>query len=575
MNIRLPTLSIRRALLFTSLVAIVPAIAIIIVTGIEYGGELGRSARADAARQVEAIATIQTLTSQSVLRTVRTVASLPAFRDEDRSRQREVMEAVLDRNPEYENMSVTDLDGFVTVSPRLAVGTDLSDRKHIRECVETGRFAAGEFIMARTDGRPSFPFAIPIHNQVGEMIGVLTAVYRLTSFESFFERLDLPPETILGITDHNGIRIYFRPEKESNPIGVPISPDTWSAISTGGDVGATEQTGSDGLRRLYSYQRLYLDDSTQPYMYVVVGYPLSILRAREQGILRRNIILMICVIAVAAFTGLVLGGAVFGHRFEDLARTATAISDGNFSARTGINASGTEVGQIASVIDEMAESLEVRIEERRKEAERLSRSLNEKEVLLREIHHRVKNNMQLILSIVHLQRSSTVDLDSFSSDLETRISAMAVVHEMLYESTDIALVQMQEFLERLASGASLSIVPPTFSIDAGDTALRLEHAIPISLIVSELITNSCKYGQSDDGSVVVDVQVKHYDGRIWLRVSDNGPGYPMDFSSDSERGLGIRLVTALTDQLRGTAEFENCYNRRLPGATTIVTIPIL
>jgi two-component sensor histidine kinase len=574
MIVRLPTLSVRRALLVTTLVAIVPAIAIIIATGMEYGRTLEQNVRLEAARQVEAISTIQTQTVESVLRTTRTIASLPAFRDDDRHHVREVLQAVLDKNPEYENMAITDLDGIVTVSPGLSSGTDLSDRKHIRDCIAREQFVVGEFILARTDGRPSFPFAIPVRDRSERMIAVLTAVYRLTSFESFFERLDLPPETVLGVTDHNGVRIYFQPAKETNPIGVPIASDTWRAISSGADIGETVQTGSDGIRRLYSYQRLYLDRPERPYMYVVVGYPEPLIRASARRILHRNVILMIGVVAVAAFTGVVLGGAVIGHRLEELARTASAISHGDFSARSGIDGSATEIGQLAGAIDEMAERLEVRIMEREQEREQLSRSLREKEMLLREIHHRVKNNMQLILSIVSLQRSSDIDLDTFSSDLETRISAMAIVHEMLYESTDISVVHMQEFLERLASGASLSIVPPIFTIDAGDVSLRLEYAIPLSLIVSELITNSCKYGASPDGTVHVDVRVEQSDGFVSLSVRDAGPGFPEGFAIRSGTGLGMRLVTALTDQLRGTAEFATCSGDGAHGAATLIAIPI-
>jgi two-component sensor histidine kinase len=158
------------------------------------------------------------------------------------------------------------------------------------------------------------------------------------------------------------------------------------------------------------------------------------------------------------------------------------------------------------------------------------RSLQDKEVLLREIHHRVKNNMQMILSIVHLQ-SDEEDPEAFRGSLESRINAMATVHEMLYESPDVATVEVAVFLERLAETAVQSTTcngrPPWITTKVPDVRLPIEQVVPLGLIASELITNACKYGASADGSVTVEIEMKKHEQDLELIVRDHDRIIPL------------------------------------------------
>ncbi|MFP4152374.1 MAG: sensor histidine kinase [Alkalispirochaeta sp.] len=551
---RLPTLTVRRALLVTTLVSIVPALAIIIATGVEHGRYLEEAVRIEAQRQVEAIAEIQVQTVDNVIRMMDTIASLPAFRSGDFDAQETILRAVLAENPEFLNMTTTDPDGFVTASPGLPRGTDLTDRVHIRTALETGGFATGEFILAKIDGNGAFPFSIPIFDFEDRLVGTLSLVFPLTTYGEFFDRLALPEETVLGITDRNGIRIFFRPIRRTNPIGTRIKGDSWDTMLTGPDRGTYETDGSDGVRRFYAYRKLYLPGNSEPYLYIVIGIPERVALAAARPILVRNVLLMVAVTIAAALVSRLLGGAVFGSRVEELGRTAALISDGDLSARTGIPRSRSEVSLVAAAIDEMAVRLEARSREREAEQQRIARSLEEKEILLKEIHHRVKNNMQLILSIVQLQKGTTTDIETFCVDLEMRISAIAGVHEMLYQSSDLSTIAMQEFFERLSSILSIIPNPPVVQVEAEEIFLRIEHAIPIALITSELLTNAAKYGApgKDARPGTVSVSLVRQERDLVLTVHDDGPGFPPGFDPTRSEGLGMRLVTALSDQLGGT-----------------------
>jgi hypothetical protein len=289
---RFPTLSVRHALTLTTLVALLPALGIIIATGIEHGHVLEEAVRAEAARQVEAVATIQEQRVDTVLRMLETIASLPVVRAGQPRETTQVLAAVLARNPEFLNLTMTDAEGVVLASPGLPAGTDLGDRKHIRESIATGTSSAGEFVFAEIGGVPAFPFSVPIRGEDGAVVGTVSAVYPLTSYAEFFDRLDLPDETILGITDHRGIRIFFRPEMATNPVGRPISGAVWEAISSGDDVGTVTFPGSDEVPRFYAYRRLFLRDRTDPYLYVIVGFPERLALSAARRILLRNAVLM-------------------------------------------------------------------------------------------------------------------------------------------------------------------------------------------------------------------------------------------------------------------------------------------
>ncbi len=558
-------LSLRTAFLVTTLVSLIPAFLIILLTGLEHTRAQAASVRAEALRQVEAVAQIQNQTVSSVRNTLETLANLPGFLDSDYGHQEDVLASVLEKNAQLLNVTATDSNGVVTVSPGLATGTDLSQRVHVRDALQTGGFVAGEFIFALVNNQPAIPYSFALHDRSGNLIGTLSVVYPLPIYAEFFDRLELPEETIMGMTDRNGTRLFFRPQKDTNTIGSPIKAEVWEAMSSGEDVGTLLLAGSDGMRRYYAYRRMYIDPGGDPYLYIVVGFPEKVAIEPARNALLRNLLYMVVVIVAAVIVALMLGSAVFGRGFEQLAATAFAISNGNLEARTTIPKGKTEISRLAGAIDDMACALETQARERAKERERIARSLIEKETLLKEIHHRVKNNMQLILSIVHLQRSFTTDLNDFCDDLETRISAMAGVHEMLYESPDLSTINMRDFLPQLIRSASQSSARTDFKADVCDISLRLEYAIPLALIAAELINNATNYGRSADGTAHGQVKLDREDSRLILTVSDEGEGFPNAYDPRESLSLGMRLVQSLAEQLNGSVSVSSG-----PGATVSV-----
>jgi len=201
------------------------------------------------------------------------------------------------------------------------------------------------------------------------------------------------------------------------------------------------------------------------------------------------------------------------------------------------------------------------ITERKQAEKQLKASLKEKEVLLREIHHRVKNNLQIISSLLNLQSRNLKDeqaRDMFKES-RVRVRSMALVHEKLYRSEDLSNVDFSEYIRNLAEHLFnvYGVVDVRLKIDVKNVFLDINTAIPCGLIVSELITNSLKYAfpQGRGGELRVGLQqesAKTYK----LTVGDSGVGLPADFDIKTSDSLGLQLVDMLTEQLHGSLSFK-------------------
>jgi PAS domain S-box-containing protein len=202
------------------------------------------------------------------------------------------------------------------------------------------------------------------------------------------------------------------------------------------------------------------------------------------------------------------------------------------------------------------------ITERKAVENQLRTSLKEKEVLLKEVHHRVKNNLQIVSSMLNLQMDQIADpraLELFKES-QARVRSIALFHEKLYQSKDLAHVDMGEYLKSLTSGlfATYGVNPDRIvsSIEADDTPMGVDAAISCGLIVNELVSNSLKHAFPGGRNGVVRIALRR-DGRsAVLEVSDDGVGFPEELDFRSPVTLGLRLVCILAEQVRGTVDLD-------------------
>ena len=204
------------------------------------------------------------------------------------------------------------------------------------------------------------------------------------------------------------------------------------------------------------------------------------------------------------------------------------------------------------------------ITERRTNEERIHNSLKEKEVLLKEIHHRVKNNLQVISSLLYLQGTQIRDKQTAQvfKDSQSRVKAMALVHERLYQSSDLARIDfagyVQDVTHHLLRSYQTSQTNIRLNLDVDPVSFNIDTAIPCALIVNELVSNSMKYAFANrcDGEIRIRL-AQESDDNLNLLISDNGIGFPENMSLEKTDSLGLQLVHNLTSQLNGTVQIRN------------------
>lgn len=204
------------------------------------------------------------------------------------------------------------------------------------------------------------------------------------------------------------------------------------------------------------------------------------------------------------------------------------------------------------------------ITERKKAEEEIRRSLEEKEVLLREIHHRVKNNMQVISSMLRLQSDKAEAIKDIEllKESQNRIKSMALIHEKLYKSRDLTHIDFNDYISDLVKGLFRTYGSSTdrvaIKIDGEDIQLGIDSAIPCGLIVNELVSNTLKYAFPDSRNGEIKIALhKINEDEIELLVKDTGVGIPKEVDFRATETLGLRLVTTLVEnQLQGKVELH-------------------
>jgi PAS domain S-box-containing protein len=203
------------------------------------------------------------------------------------------------------------------------------------------------------------------------------------------------------------------------------------------------------------------------------------------------------------------------------------------------------------------------VTDRKRAEEKIRASLREKEVLLKEIHHRVKNNLQIVSSLLYLQARRTEHSGAISALRESRnrIKSMALIHEKLYQSPDLASVDMGEYTRSLVSDLQHSHIAEDtavrLTVTIEDIPLGITEAIPCGLIINELVSNALKHAFPKGRAGEIVIQLLRRDaGQITLTVSDNGAGLPEQVDFRKSPSLGLTLINSLVEQLNGTIELD-------------------
>ncbi|MEG5052443.1 MULTISPECIES: PAS domain S-box protein [unclassified Microcoleus] len=223
------------------------------------------------------------------------------------------------------------------------------------------------------------------------------------------------------------------------------------------------------------------------------------------------------------------------------------------------------VNQLAIAIQQslLYQQLQAELSDRKQAEANLKNSLKEKEILLKEIHHRVKNNLCVVASLLELQSNTVADpqVSKMFEESQNRLYSMALIHEKLYRSTNLAQINFGEYLEDLVSNLfhsyNISNNRIQLQVLAEPISLNLETATPCGLIANELVSNTLKHAFPDGTTGTVSVECYQTgDREINLLVKDNGIGFPENLDFRKTQSMGFQVVCTLTEQLEGTIEIS-------------------
>ncbi|MCE3260894.1 MAG: hypothetical protein K0S12_2535, partial [Bacteroidetes bacterium] len=223
----------------------------------------------------------------------------------------------------------------------------------------------------------------------------------------------------------------------------------------------------------------------------------------------------------------------------------------DFTNKTTVTGKGDVLDALSAGVNMLGEELESS-----------NLSLKEKEQLLKEIHHRVKNNLQIVSSLLNLQSGSVRD-ESFQKMIiasRNRINSMALVHEMLYSSSNLTQIDIGDYVRNLSRNIHASLSKPEanihFSFDFQKKHyFEIDKMIPLGLIVNEVITNSIKYAFAENKGLIK-ISIAESEKGTVLSISDNGIGFPPGFNFERDSSLGLQLIKMLTEQLDGNLTYN-------------------
>lgn len=441
---------------------------------------------------------------------------------------------------------------------------NVAQREWFKTVIATKAPTISGYLMSPALKEPIVSYAAPVIDVDGMLKGVIALGIRLNWLSAIGQEPGLPSEGEITLLDHNGeVLVSSTEDGERARTTLPSANYLQEVVRDG--VRLFEAPGEDGKSRLYAVNALGNDG-----LFVVFGLP----RASVMDPLMGDLLIQIGIltlVSVAGMTAALLGARLLVTRWtEKLTDAANSMSLGNLFAETELRGAPSEIRQLGETLKAMA----TRIEHR--EAD-LRESLAQKQLMLREIHHRVKNNLQIVTSLLNLYARLPRG-DAFRqafSDLQMRINALALVHRHLYESEDLKEIDLAPFMKNLCgllqdgSGISSRRVKMTFSFP--ELRMTGDRAVPLALLTTEILTNCFKHAFPNQRSGTINVRMTVAEnGEAALVIVDDGVGPGGGQEGDALTSMGSTLIAAFTKQLGGQLTVAGP-----PGTTTTITFNAL
>ncbi|MBI4847798.1 MAG: HAMP domain-containing protein [Nitrospirae bacterium] len=410
----------------------------------------------------------------------------------------------------------------------------------------------GPVYFDKKTGSPFMLMGLPVIDERNNKVnGVLVAEMRLQFMQEIVANMRIGKSGIAYITNNDG-RVIVHPDPS-----VMLKDAYFNVPDKAGIM-----TGINGTKVVLAGDTIKLGAQ---YLHIVTEIPVAeALRNTTRPVLTIAAFLLFT-LSVALALGFTIMRKII-RPIESLAETAQAISSGDLSQKAAFSGSD-EIGVLSLAFNKMTsqlidtiDSLQHTVYQREAANVKLLESTEEKEVLLKEIHHRVKNNMQVISSLLSLQSDQIDDrryIELFDES-RNRIRSMSLIHEKLYHSNDLANIDFGDYIKSLANGLLMFYGTNngniSLNIEAEEIGLAIDTAIPCGLIINELVSNALKYAFTKDRKGEIKISFRKITGedKYELIVSDNGSGISEGVDIRAVKSLGMQLIVNLVEhQLKG------------------------
>lgn len=353
--------SLRNSLLTLSLIAVLPALGVILHSSLENRDRALKDAQAEAMRAAQFLASEQQLITVRAEQLLSLLAQMPQVKSLDGPATSSILRRLRRQNSVFANIVAADAQGRVFGSAlHLERPATLKPGPQFSAALESGEFTVGDFALG-LPGSPPGPllhFAHPITGADGQTLGLLATALRPDRFERIFGVASLPQGSVLSIADSSGTRLYRYPaSQDTSPPGQKIVMELWNEVSGPKHLGTATVNFADGVRRIVAYTQLRLQPDAQPYLYITIGIPEHQALAGAIDTLYRDLSFLAGAALLAVLVAWVVGGVVISRPVERLAAVARRLGGGDLDARSGAPEEFGELALLAKTLDDMAEAL--------------------------------------------------------------------------------------------------------------------------------------------------------------------------------------------------------------------------
>lgn len=479
------------------------------------------------------------------------LAAHPEVRSSKGTLCRRALQRAISGLDQYVGAAVTDAEGRVTCSSgQMRANVTEGDRGWFRQVLAGDTFVVSDVEFSRWLDAWGVATAVPMIDGEGEFHGAVALFIGIDWLTRRYQHAASGDATALALLDSSGELITSNPERAV--VGEGLPPEDRVREHMHSLTRTFTSRGNDGIWRLYAVSPLL-----NGRMFVILGTPLMTaigpLALQMAWGVFTPILMWALAIAVVWFgiEHLVVRWITY------LERITSAYASGRQGVRPErVTAAPAEIRSLGETFTRMADLISAR------EAE-LRDSLQQKEILVREIHHRVKNNLQLVMSLLnlHARRIRDPSAEIAFAEARSRINALATLHRRLYESENLQQIDLKWFLDDLCSelrrGGLSRGKHVELTVNAPSEVIGPEIAVPLGLLVTETITNAYKHAFVGRERGHIDVHVEgEADGMLKLVIQDDGVGFT-PVQQGGEGGLGQSLIEAFVRQLHGTLHIES------------------